>query len=85
MRLPFSMVKNFSPSNCRLVGMTFFEQGQDFVLGKVFLFVRFGFHHVDAGIEQECAEKVENPFELLYQCRADEIMMARRTMAPNTP
>ena len=33
----------------------FFEQGQDFVLGKVFLFFRFGFHHVDAGIEQECA------------------------------
>ena len=27
---------------------------------------------MDAGIEQECAEQVENPFELLYQCRADE-------------
>ncbi|MGN6857157.1 hypothetical protein ACTHT5_11285, partial [Neisseria sp. P0022.S002] len=27
---------------------------------------------MDAGIEQECTEQLENPFELLYQCRADE-------------
>ena len=26
MRLPFSMVKNFSPSNCWLVGMTFLSR-----------------------------------------------------------
>ena len=40
---------------------------------------------MDAGIDEECAENVENPFEPLHQCRADKIMRARRTMAPNTP
>ena len=72
MRLPFSMVKNFSPSNCWLVGMAFLSRVRILFWERSSSSSDSGFHHVDAGIEQECAEKVENPFELLYQCRADE-------------
>ena len=52
-------------------GDDFFKPAQNLVLREV-LFFGFRFHHMDAGIDEECAENVENPFEPLHQCRADK-------------